>query len=189
MFPFSRSSPSGWGIESELLTPAQCKVKCPLIEVNDIIGGLWIPQDGVGDPELMCNTLVEQARSMGVTVVENCALTKVVQTDGAVSRVETETGHIECQFFVNCGGFWARKIGQLSEPCVKVPLHAAEHYYLHTAPIAGLDPMTPVVRDMDGRIYFRENDGRLLGGGFEDVAKPAFEDQAIPSKVLQMVWF
>lgn len=174
---------SGWGIECELLTPSQCKAKCPLIEVNDIIGGIWIPKDGVADPELVCNTLVQQARDMGVTVVENCAITKVVQTNGVVSRVETETGNTDCSYFVNCGGFWARKIGLLSEPVVKVPLHAAEHYYLHTAPIAGLDPMMPVVRDMDGNMYFRENNGRLLGGGFEAKAKPAFEDQDIPGKI------
>jgi pyruvate dehydrogenase phosphatase regulatory subunit len=31
----------------------------------------------------------------------------------------------------------------MSEPYVKVPLHACEHYYLHTKPVPGLDPMTP----------------------------------------------
>lgn len=38
-----------------------------------------------------------------------------------------------------------------------------------------------VVRDQDGYIYFRENNGRILAGGFEPVAKPAFEDGRIPS--------
>lgn len=40
--------------------------------------------------------------------------------------------------------------------------------------------MIPVIRDLDGYIYFRENDGRLLAGGFEPIAKPAFEDGMIP---------
>lgn len=62
----------------------------------------------------------------------------------------------------------------------QVPLHPVEHYYLHTKPIANLDPMTPVIRDLDGYIYFRENEGRLLAGGFEPIAKPAFEDGMIP---------
>lgn len=55
-----------------------------------------------------------------------------------------------------------------------------EHYYLHTKPIPGLNPMTPVVRDLDGHVYFRENDRRILAGGFEPVAKPVFEDGLIP---------
>lgn len=63
---------------------------------------------------------------------------------------------------------------------LQVPLHPVEHYYLHTKPITNLDPMTPVVRDLDGYIYFRENESRLLAGGFEPVAKPAFEDGIIP---------
>lgn len=36
------------------------------------------------------------------------------------------------------------------------------------------------MRDQDGYIYFRENNGKLLAGGFEPVAKPAFEDGKIP---------
>lgn len=32
--------------------------------------------------------------------------------------------------------------------------------------------MTPVVRDLDGNVYFRESNGRLLCGGYEPNAKP-----------------
>lgn len=169
-----------WKIDCEVLTPGQCKEKCPLLNVSDLFGGLWIPGDGVGDPYDTCMSLVSEAKKMGVQIVENCPLKKVNQTGGKISSIETVLGSIECEFFVNCGGFWARGIGQLSEPYVKVPLHAVEHYYLHTKPIPNLDPMTPVVRDQDGHTYFRENNGRLLAGGFEPVAKPAFEDGRIP---------
>lgn len=68
---------------------------------------------------------------------------QVLNQNRKVVAVGTSRGMIECQYFVNCGGFWARKIGKMSEPYVKVPLHACEHYYLHTKPIPGLDPMTP----------------------------------------------
>lgn len=79
----------------------------------------------------------------GVKVLENCTVNKVNQTNLRVSSVETNVGTIQCEYFVNCAGFWARGVGQLSEPYVKVPLHAVEHYYLHTKPIPGLDAMTP----------------------------------------------
>lgn len=39
-----------------------------------------------------------------------------------------------------------------------------------------------VVRDQDGHIYFREHEGCLLAGGFEPVAKPAYEDGSMPSE-------
>lgn len=76
-------------------------------------------------------------------VIENCAVQQILNHNGKVVAVGTNRGTVECQYFVNCGGFWARKIGKMSEPYVKVPLHACEHYYLHTKPIPGLDPMTP----------------------------------------------
>jgi len=54
-------------------------------------------------------------------------------------------GSVDCDYYVNCGGFWARKIGQLSNPSVKIPLHPVEHYYLRTNPISNLDSQTPGV--------------------------------------------
>lgn len=170
-----------WRIYCELLTPEQCKEKCPLINIDDVIGGLWIPEDGVADPYDTCLSIIGEAKRMGVKVVENCTIKKIVQINGKVSSVTTDLGSINCEYFVNCAGFWARGVGQLSEPYVKVPLHAVEHYYLHTKPIPELDPLTPVLRDQDGYIYIRENNGRFLAGGFEPVAKPAFEDGKIPA--------
>ncbi|XP_069700956.1 pyruvate dehydrogenase phosphatase regulatory subunit, mitochondrial isoform X2 [Periplaneta americana] len=169
-----------WNIECDLVTPEEASKLCPLIAVDDLQGGLWIPGDGVADPYQICLSLMSVAKQGGVQVIEDCAVQQILNQNGRVVAVGTSKGMVECQYFVNCGGFWARKIGKMSEPHVKVPLHACEHYYLHTKPISGLDPMTPVVRDQDGHIYFREYEGRLLAGGFEPVAKPAFEDGTIP---------
>ncbi|MBL8304903.1 MAG: FAD-dependent oxidoreductase, partial [Ideonella sp.] len=53
-----------------------------------------------------------------------------------------------------------------------VPLYSAEHFYIVTKPIAGVTPDLPVMRDPDGFIYYKEEVGGLLMGGFEPVAKP-----------------
>lgn len=147
-----------------------------------MLGGIWIPKDGVAHPQLICSALIEESVRMGTTVIENCIVREVTQRDNCVSAVSTNRGRIECEYFVNCSGFWARAIGQTSDPMVKIPLQAAEHYFLHTKPIERLDPMMPVIRDLDGQIYIREVDGRILGGGFDMNAKPAFQDVNIPRK-------
>ncbi|KAL2723148.1 hypothetical protein V1477_019739 [Vespula maculifrons] len=165
-------------IECYLVSPEEAKQLCPLLRVDDLIGGLWIPGDGVGDPYQICLSLIKEAKNKGVRVYENCKVTKIINQENRVQAVETTHGTIKCEHFVNCAGFWARNVGKLSEPYV--PLHPVEHYYLHTKPVNGLDPMTPVIRDLDGYIYFRENNGCILAGGFEPVAKPAFEDGSIP---------
>ena len=81
--------------------------------------------------------------------------------------------------FVNCAGQWARALGERHG--VAVPLHSAEHFYIVTEPIAGVYPMLPVMRDPDGFIYFKEEVGGLVMGGFEPVAKP-WGMEGIPDK-------
>ncbi|MBV8804253.1 MAG: FAD-dependent oxidoreductase, partial [Sinobacteraceae bacterium] len=74
------------------------------------------------------------------------------------------------QVVVNCGGMWARDIAGWVDACV--PVHAAEHFYIVTEPMAGLTSGLPVLRDADGCSYFKEDTGKLLVGWFEPEAKP-----------------
>ena len=85
----------------------------------------------------------------------------------------------------------ARATGRASSAAsagVSVPLYSAEHFYIVTKPIAGVTPSLPVIRDPDGFIYYKEEVGGLVMGGFEPVAKPwnvdpmpdGFEFQLLP---------
>jgi 4-methylaminobutanoate oxidase (formaldehyde-forming) len=65
---------------------------------------------------------------------------------------------------------WGREVGRMAG--VNVPLHASEHFYIVTEPMAGVTRDLPVLRDTDGYIYVREEVGGLLMGGFEPTAKP-----------------
>ncbi|KAJ8738008.1 hypothetical protein PYW08_000603 [Mythimna loreyi] len=172
-----KSQSVSWGIPCDLVTPKKCQELWPLLNVDDVLGGLWIPGDGVGDPHLLCMALMRECVESGVGVMEDCSVTAVLSKNDRVCGVETNHGAIECEYFVNCAGFWARQVGQLARPQVKVPLLPCEHYYLHTKPIENLDPMTPVIRDPDGYIYLRERDGCILAGGFEPIAKPVYEEE------------
>lgn len=40
-------------------------MKCPLLNIDDLKGGLWIPGDGVGDPYQTCISLVNEAKRLG----------------------------------------------------------------------------------------------------------------------------
>ncbi len=77
---------------------------------------------------------------------------------------------IEAEYVVNCAGMWARDVG--GKAGVDIPLHAAEHFYIVTEPMAGLSRDLPVLRDPDNSLYFKEDAGKLLIGMFEPVAKP-----------------
>jgi len=168
-----------FGIEVELLSPREALEKWPLLRIDDLQGALWFPADGKANPADLAMSLAKGARNLGVTIQEGVRVSSVNQRNGFVTGVETSAGPIGCEILVNCAGQWARALGAQSG--VDIPLHSAEHFYIVTGPIAGVHPMLPVMRDPDGFIYFKEEVGGLVMGGFEPVAKPWGMD-GIPDK-------
>src|SRR6185436_6845371 len=148
---------------------------------------LWIPGDGKANPADLCMSLAKGARNRGVRIVEGIEVTGVLTgRDSGGERVAGVRAHhdgeivdVRCEVLVNCTGQWARQFGALAG--VNVPLHSAEHFYIVTERIEGVHPMLPVMRDPDGCIYFKEEVGGLLMGGFEPKAKPWGMD-GIPEK-------
>src|SRR5688572_16053556 len=168
-----------FGIEVELITPQEALAKWPILRIDDLQGALWFPADGKANPADLAMSLAKGARNLGVKIREGVRVTAVHTRNGSVSGVSTPEGEIECSILVNCAGQWARTLGAQSG--VNIPLHSAEHFYVVTEPIKGVYPMLPVMRDPDGFIYFKEEVGGLVMGGFEPVAKPWGMD-GIPDK-------
>ncbi|CAL1532543.1 unnamed protein product [Lymnaea stagnalis] len=170
------------GVETHLMSPIEAKKHCPILFTDDLVGAMWIPQDGVVNAQALSQTLAKWAVSKGVRVYEGVGVTKVVTSKGEVTDVKTTAGDIKCEYFINCAGQWARTVGKMTHPkTVKAPLHSCEHYYLLTKPQDGIHTMMPVVRDYDGQVYFREWGGGMLAGGFESNAKTVFH-KGIPEK-------
>jgi heterotetrameric sarcosine oxidase gamma subunit len=159
-----------FGLEVEVITPAEAKQIHPLIETEDVVGAVHILGDGQADPVGIAQALAKGARMGGARLVENCKVTGVRTAGGRVAGVETERGPVACEVVVNCGGMWARELGRMAG--VNVPLHACEHFYVLTEPVEGLPRDLPVLRDADGCLYVKEDAGKLLVGAFEPVAKP-----------------
>ena len=157
-------------VDVEVVTPAEAGRRWPLMRTDDLVGALWLPRDGRTNPIDTTLALARGARQGGATILENTAVTAIRVENGRVTGVSTTGGEVTCEFVVNCAGMWAREIGRMAG--VTVPLHASEHFYIVTEPMAGVTPDLPVLRDTDGYIYVREEVGGLLMGGFEPVAKP-----------------
>ena len=159
-----------FGIGVDLLTPREALEKWPLLRIEDLQGALWFPADGKANPADLAQSLARGARNLGVKIHEAVRVEAIDLAGGFVKRVQTSSGSVQCEIFVNCAGQWARTLG--IQHGVNIPLHSAEHFYIVTEAIAGVHPMLPVMRDPDGFIYFKEEVGGLLMGGFEPVAKP-----------------
>ncbi|CAB3993588.1 FAD-dependent oxidoreductase [Paramuricea clavata] len=170
-----------FGIASEFISPSEAGEKWPNMRIDDLLGVLWFPNDGVAMGSDITQSLAKGAKMHGVKVVEGIAVQSIETKNNAVSSVTTDKGTIDCEIFVNCAGQWGREVGLKSNPVVNVPLHSTEHFYIVTKPMEGIGSMFPVLRDPDGRTYYREWNGGILAGGFEPKAKPIFYDK-IPDK-------
>ncbi len=163
-----------FGIEVQLITPKEAGDLFPVMRTDDLQGAIWIPGDGKANPADLCMSLARGARQRGAKLIEGVEVTGVITERGAggehVVGVRTAQGEVRCETLVNCAGQWARQFGALAG--VNVPLFPAEHFYIVTDRIDGVHPMLPVMRDPDGFIYYKEEVGGLLMGGFEPVAKP-----------------
>jgi 4-methylaminobutanoate oxidase (formaldehyde-forming) len=167
-----------FGVEVDVITPKEAGDLWPVMRTDDLQGALWIPGDGKANPADLCMSLAKGARMKGVKVAEGVEVTGVLTEHARVSGVRTAQGDVRCEVLVNCAGQWARQFGALAG--VNVPLYSAEHFYIVTDRIAGVHPMLPVMRDPDGFIYYKEEVGGLVMGGFEPDAKPWAVDP-IPS--------
>src|SRR5687768_4434976 len=159
-----------FGVDVQVISPREAGRLWPLMRTDDLAGAVWIPGDGRTNPIDTTLALARGARNGGATIIENVTVTGVRRERGAATGVSTEDGDIVSEVVVNCAGMWGRDVGRMAG--VNVPLHAAEHFYIVTEPMAGVARDLPVLRDPDGYIYVREEVGGLLMGGFEPAAKP-----------------
>jgi heterotetrameric sarcosine oxidase gamma subunit len=158
------------GVEVHEISPAEVARLFPLARTDDVRAGFYIPADGRVNPVDVTMALAKGARMRGARIVEGVPVTGFLQHRGAVTGVRTAHGDVEAEFVVNCAGMWARQLGELAG--VSIPLQAAEHYYLLTEPIEGVDGDWPVLEDPADYGYYREEGGGLMLGLFEPACAP-----------------
>ncbi len=160
------------GVDATEIGPNEILEKFPLCEVSDIVGGIWLPEDGTVGPSDCTMALAKGARMGGAKILEHTGVADIIVTDGRASGVITEDGQtIEADTVVLACGLWTRHLA--AKVGVRVPLMAAEHHYVVTEPIPGVDQDWPILRDPDRWAYLKpEAGGSMLVGLFEPVSRP-----------------
>ena len=160
------------GIEE--ISPNEILEKYPHINLDKVVGGVFLEKDGQGDPANITLALAKGARQNGANINEGIKVTKIHKSGRVVKGVDWvsgsgETGRTSCEMIVNCAGMWGHEVGKMAG--VNIPLHACEHFYIVSEPIEGLSQL-PVLRVPDECAYYKEDAGKLMLGAFEPNAKP-----------------
>ena len=163
-----------FGVDITEISASEVGEKYPHLNLDGVVGGVYLPKDGQGDPGNIALALAKGARNRGAVIAEYTCVTGLQKQDRRVTAVDWQSddgasGTITCDMIVNCAGMWGHEVGRMAG--TNVPLHACEHFYIVSEPIAGLEQL-PVLRVPDECAYYKVDAGKLMLGAFEPVAKP-----------------
>ena len=165
------ASSKAWGIESELISPAEVKRLVPYINEEVILGGFSTPGIGTVD-SLRGGTLMrEKAEAMGaLTVVPGTEVTGIKVENGRIRGVLTDQGEIACEIVVISCGIWSPRVARMAG--ASIPLSPAVHQMISVGPVPLFADTVgeikyPIIRDMDTNGYERQHGSDLEVGSYD----------------------
>ena len=176
-----RSKARYMGLDQEFISPEEVAKRHPLIDPQYYHAALWDDQDGDLDPSGTTYAFAKAARHFGGQYFTHTPVTATKLRQDGQWEVTTERGTVIAEHVVNCGGLWAREVGQMAG--LNPPVQPMEHHYLLTEKIdavADFGSRLPCGFDYEANLYFRqERDGMLLG---------TYEPVGVPWKVEGTPW-
>ena len=76
-----------FGLRVDVIGPGECLERYPLIDVSDVVGGIFIPSDGQANPTDVTMALAKGARKGGVRIFEDTKVAAILHSDGRVTGV------------------------------------------------------------------------------------------------------
>jgi len=166
-----------FGLEMNLLSAKEAQDLWPIMDISDVVGAAFLPTDGQANPSDITQALARGARSKGAIIIEEVDVLDLIKDKNKITGLKTSQGDISCEKVVCCAGQWTRTFSEKFG--VNVPLVPFQHQYLVTEKIEGVLPNLPTLRDPDRLIYFKEEVGGLVMGGYESNPK-SWAEEGIP---------
>ncbi|MEO6001379.1 MAG: FAD-dependent oxidoreductase [Chitinophagaceae bacterium] len=157
------------------ISPERAKELFPLMDTKNVLAATYLSTDGYLDPSLLCNSLANQARQLGVKIFQHTRITAINKRGNQVVSVNTDKGIIKTGKVVAACGLYTAEVARMLD--IRVPIVPMSHQYFVTGAFRQVNkntPRLPTLRDPDTLIYFREDGAGLVMGGYERNAAPAF---------------
>jgi glycine/D-amino acid oxidase-like deaminating enzyme len=174
------------GIEAALVTAAEAERRAPHFRAGAARIILHVPGDGWLDPARLAVGFAARAAELGARMAPFTRVEQLLTEGGRVAGVATARGEIRAPVVVDAAGAWASRVAAAAG--LRVPLVPVRHQLFVTEPIAGVEPLQPIVRLVEASVYVRHEQGGLLFGGYEDAPRvvdaatlpPAFQIADLP---------
>ena len=159
-----------FGMEMELVSPQEALKMFPLMSLDGVLGAAYTPTDGVIDPTGLTMALAAGAKQCGVKFYTDTNVERINLKNGRVDEIVTDQGNIKTQIVVDAAGQWGNEVARMVG--LNLPIVPMAHLYVITKPIEGVQHDFPTLRDPDLLVYWREEVGGLVTGGYERSPEP-----------------
>ncbi|MBP0048362.1 FAD-binding oxidoreductase [Marinobacterium sp. AK62] len=151
------------GLSSRWLSSGEARNLIPWLSSPNDAEALFVADDGYMDPVQLAQGYVSAARQLGVEVVQNCRVQKLVTENGRVTGIQTAEGKMHAGTVICCAGPWS--VALLADVGVALPMAPVRSHYWITEDCAELfPPESPMVILPDANAYARPEVGGLLFG-------------------------
>ncbi len=116
----------------------------------------------------MVHAYAKSARQRGADVIEHNRVLELNRRPDGYWDVVTEKGTIVAEHVINAAGLWAKQVGRMVG--VELAVSPLAHHYLITEAIPEIEAMDhemPMVMDLEGFTYMRQELGGVLVGIYE----------------------
>jgi sarcosine oxidase subunit beta len=152
-----------------VLQPGEIKERWPYLNVKDLRGGTFGPEDGYVDPYRVTMAIANSARKLGITIKERTEATGIRIKRNQVTEIETTQGSISTKVVVNAAGAWAAGIAQMVG--LNLPVLPYRRQVFMTKAIHILPKPVPMIIDQDALFYLKGYPPGILMG-MSDLSEP-----------------
>ncbi|HMC87198.1 MAG TPA: FAD-dependent oxidoreductase [Chitinophagaceae bacterium] len=173
-----------FGLPLQEISAERAQELFPLMSTEKVLAATYLSTDGYLDPSLLCNSLANEAKRMGVKIFQQTRVTAINTRGNQIVSVTTDKGIINTEKVVAACGFYTAEIARMLN--VRVPIVPMSHQYIVTGAFRHLEKNAariPTLRDPDNLVYYREDGAGLVMGGYERNSAPAFLDNELTDVV------
>jgi glycine cleavage system aminomethyltransferase T/glycine/D-amino acid oxidase-like deaminating enzyme len=178
------SSGKAFGTNVRLVSPAEIKELFPLIEEDQVQGGMFDPDAGLVIPrsQTVAGKLVDEAEQSGkLRAFANTPALSLIVENGRIKGVATHRGTIMADYVVVCAGLWGRLIAAMVGE--DLPVMPVDHPLTFFGPYdefggTGKEIGFPLLRDQGNSAYMRDTgdpattEGGQIEWGYYETANP-----------------
>lgn len=145
------------------LTHSEIGEKVPWLVCEKVTSNVFTTDDSYVDAYLLANAFAQEAKKMGLTILQNTEVTDIILLNDIVQGVQTSSGFIKTDKIIDTAGAWANILA--SKIGIQIPMAPVRSIYWITEKNSILFPQnSPMLVIPDANAYTRPESGALLFG-------------------------